>query len=199
MVRSVHHFIGGKIVPGTGGRTGDVYNPATGEVQAKVDFASAVDTQAAIRAAQAALPEWAATPPVRRARVMFRFKELLEKHMDELAGILTSEHGKVFSDAQGEILRGLEVVEFACGAPNLLLSGIRQEVFLFVEQRAQKRKRFHDLVLLVLAHIQVAHHGKQWQRAARIGAASGNCLGNGQPRRPDGPLQKRWAAVQVAG
>ncbi|MEM7443679.1 MAG: CoA-acylating methylmalonate-semialdehyde dehydrogenase [Pseudomonadota bacterium] len=128
MVRSVHHFIDGEVVPGTSGRTGDVFNPATGEVQAKVDFASESETQAAIAAAQKALPGWAATPPIRRARVMFRYKELLEQHMDELAGILTSEHGKVFSDARGEVLRGLEVVEFACGAPTLLKGDFTENI-----------------------------------------------------------------------
>ena len=128
MVRSVHHFIDGKTFRGSSGRTGDVYDPATGEVQAKVDFASADEVRTAVQAAQAALPGWAATPPVQRARVMFRFKELLEKHMDELAGILTSEHGKVFSDARGEVLRGLEVVEFACGAPHLLKGDFTENV-----------------------------------------------------------------------
>ncbi|MEM8590469.1 MAG: CoA-acylating methylmalonate-semialdehyde dehydrogenase [Pseudomonadota bacterium] len=128
MVRSVHHFVDGKTFQGSSGRTGDIYNPATGEVQAKVDFASADEVRTAIHAAQAALPGWAATPPVQRARVMFRFKELIEKHMDELAGILTSEHGKVFSDAKGEVLRGLEVVEFACGAPHLLKGDFTENV-----------------------------------------------------------------------
>jgi len=119
-VRTVHHFINGAAVPGRSGRQGDVFNPATGEVQARVDFASADEVREGIAVAQKALPGWAAKPPLQRARVMFRYKELLEKNMDRIAGILTEEHGKVFSDAKGEVLRGLEVVEFACGAPHLL-------------------------------------------------------------------------------
>jgi malonate-semialdehyde dehydrogenase (acetylating)/methylmalonate-semialdehyde dehydrogenase len=97
-----------------------VYNPATGELAGQVALASAAETQAAIVAAHAALPAWSATPPLQRARVLFRFKALLEAHDAELAGIITREHGKVLSDARGEVTRGMEVVEFACGIPHLL-------------------------------------------------------------------------------
>jgi malonate-semialdehyde dehydrogenase (acetylating)/methylmalonate-semialdehyde dehydrogenase len=96
------------------------YNPATGEVAAQVALASVAETQAAIAAAYAAFPAWAATPPLQRARILFRFNALIEKHEAELAQIITREHGKVFSDARGEVVRGREVVEFACGIPHLL-------------------------------------------------------------------------------
>jgi malonate-semialdehyde dehydrogenase (acetylating)/methylmalonate-semialdehyde dehydrogenase len=97
-----------------------VFDPATGEASANVSFASQQETQAAIQAARAALPAWAETPPLQRARVLFRFKALLDAHIDALASLITSEHGKVLADARGEVTRGLEVVEFACGIPQLL-------------------------------------------------------------------------------
>ncbi|HET8726054.1 MAG TPA: CoA-acylating methylmalonate-semialdehyde dehydrogenase [Alphaproteobacteria bacterium] len=120
MVGTIDHFIDGGIAKGRSERYGDVFNPATGEVAKRVALASRSDVEVAIQAAQDALPGWAMTPPLQRARVMFRFKDLLEKHIDKLAAILTDEHGKVLSDARGEVQRGLEVVEFACGIPHLL-------------------------------------------------------------------------------
>jgi malonate-semialdehyde dehydrogenase (acetylating)/methylmalonate-semialdehyde dehydrogenase len=114
------HFIGGKQFEGASGRYGDVYDPATGQVQKQVPLASAEELGSAVKVAAAAFPGWAATPALRRARCMFRLKTLLEEHKDALAGLLTSEHGKVRDDALGEVTRGLEVVEFACGAPQLL-------------------------------------------------------------------------------
>lgn len=119
-MRTINHFIGGKEVAGTSGRSADVFNPATGEVQAKVALASKSELDDAVKVAAAAFPGWANTPPLIRARVMFRFKQLLEENMDKMAQIVTSEHGKVLSDAKGSITRGLEVVEFACGIPHLL-------------------------------------------------------------------------------
>lgn len=126
--QKVGFFINGKVVPGISGRYGEVYNPATGNVTKLVAFASNEDTQHAIDAAAAAFPAWAATPPLRRARVLFRFKELLEQHTDELAALITSEHGKVLSDARGSITRGIEVVEFACGIPHLLKGSYSENV-----------------------------------------------------------------------
>jgi malonate-semialdehyde dehydrogenase (acetylating)/methylmalonate-semialdehyde dehydrogenase len=120
VAKDLAHFIGGKFVPGESGRFGDVYNPTTGALAARVPLASKAETEKAIEDAQQAFPGWANTSPLTRARVMFRFKELIEKHMDELALIISSEHGKVLSDARGSIQRGLEVVEFACGIPHLL-------------------------------------------------------------------------------
>ena len=120
MTRILPHFIHGRKVSGDSDRHGDVFDPATGAVTAHVPLASASDVKAAVDAAAAAFPAWAATTPLNRARVMFRFKELLERHADDVARLITSEHGKVLSDARGEVTRGLEVVEFACGIPHLL-------------------------------------------------------------------------------
>ncbi|UEM02757.1 CoA-acylating methylmalonate-semialdehyde dehydrogenase [Skermanella rosea] len=116
---NIDHYIGGRIVAGTGERRADVFNPATGEVSGRVALANKADVAAAVEAASAALPGWAATPPVVRARVMFKFKYLVEAHADELVRLISAEHGKVQSDARGELSRGLEVVEFACGIPHL--------------------------------------------------------------------------------
>jgi malonate-semialdehyde dehydrogenase (acetylating)/methylmalonate-semialdehyde dehydrogenase len=118
-MRQIDHFIGGGTYA-SGERAGEVFNPSAGEVQASVRLGTASDLQKAVDAANAALPAWAATNPQRRARVMFAFKALVEKNMDELAGILASEHGKVIADAKGDIQRGLEVIEFACGIPHAL-------------------------------------------------------------------------------
>ncbi|MFB9886771.1 CoA-acylating methylmalonate-semialdehyde dehydrogenase [Balneatrix alpica] len=115
----VVNFIGGQQRPSQGGRFAPVYNPATGEVSKQVVLSTAAETAEAVAVAKAAFPAWAATPPLRRARILFKFKELLEQHSAELAAIISSEHGKVLSDAKGELIRGLEVVEFACGIPHL--------------------------------------------------------------------------------
>ena len=128
MTARIPHFIDGRQHPGTSGRQGDVYDPATGDVTGRVDYATAAEVHAAVKTAQAALPGWAGTPPVQRARVMFRYKALIETHLDDLAALLTAEHGKVLSDAKGEMLRGLEVVEFACGIPHLLKGEFSENV-----------------------------------------------------------------------
>ncbi|MEJ2534228.1 MAG: CoA-acylating methylmalonate-semialdehyde dehydrogenase [Gammaproteobacteria bacterium] len=117
---TLDHWIGGRRVAGASGRYGDVFNPATGAMQARVPYASAKELDSAVKTAQEAFPAWAAQSALRRARCMFRLKELLERHQDDIAAILTREHGKVLEDARGEVTRGLEVVEFACGAPHLL-------------------------------------------------------------------------------
>ncbi|KQZ01382.1 methylmalonate-semialdehyde dehydrogenase [Pseudolabrys sp. Root1462] len=119
-MREIGHFIGGKTVKGSSGRTGDVFDPNTGEVQAKVALASRSEVEQAIANAEAAQPAWAATNPQRRARVMFKFLELIAKENESLAKLLSSEHGKTVPDAKGDIQRGVEVVEFACGIPHLL-------------------------------------------------------------------------------
>src|SRR5579863_1481519 len=119
-MREIGHFMAGKPVAGTSGKFGEVFNPAAGEVAARVALANAAEVDKAAKAAAAAWPAWAATPPLRRARVMFKLKELLERDRKELSAIITAEHGKVLSDADGEVQRGLEVVEFACGIPHLL-------------------------------------------------------------------------------
>jgi|LGOV01.1.fsa_nt_gb malonate-semialdehyde dehydrogenase (acetylating)/methylmalonate-semialdehyde dehydrogenase len=120
MTKTLYHFINGQRVEGGSGRFSEVINPATGKIVAKVPLASADETAKAIEAAAAAFPAWRDTPPLRRARVLFRFIELLHQHMDELATLISEEHGKVFSDAVGDVTRGMEVAEFACGAPHLL-------------------------------------------------------------------------------
>ncbi len=114
------HYIGGRRVAGRSGRSAPVYNPALGVATTQVALASAGETRTAIAAARTALPEWSETPALRRARVLFRFRDLIERHADEIAGILTREHGKVLGDARGEVTRGLEIVEFACGIPQML-------------------------------------------------------------------------------
>jgi malonate-semialdehyde dehydrogenase (acetylating)/methylmalonate-semialdehyde dehydrogenase len=114
------HFVDGAPFRGRSSRWGDIYDPNTGEVQGRVILADAGDVDAAVRAARAAQPAWAALNPQRRARVMFEFKRLVEARMDELAALLSCEHGKVLADSRGDIQRGLEVVEFACGAPHAL-------------------------------------------------------------------------------
>ena len=119
-MREIGHFVGGKPVKGDSGRFGDVFDPNTGEVQARVALAKRSEVEHAIADAQAAQPGWAATNPQRRARVMFKFLELVQKEFDGLAKLLSSEHGKTIPDARGDIQRGIEVVEFACGIPHLL-------------------------------------------------------------------------------
>jgi malonate-semialdehyde dehydrogenase (acetylating)/methylmalonate-semialdehyde dehydrogenase len=114
------HFIDGRRVAGTSGRHAPVFNPATGDVQYHVALASARETVAAIRSARAALPRWAETPPPHRARILYGFREALHRHIDELAALISAEHGKVLADARAEVTRGIEVIEFACGIPHLL-------------------------------------------------------------------------------
>lgn len=118
-MRLVEHFIGGQQFAGTSARRGDIYDPNSGEVQAQVRLASAADIAQAVATAKSALPAWAATNPQKRARVMFEFKRLLEANMDDLAHMLSSEHGKVIADSKGDVQRGIDVVEFACGIPHL--------------------------------------------------------------------------------
>ncbi|MFL6745523.1 MAG: CoA-acylating methylmalonate-semialdehyde dehydrogenase [Sphingomicrobium sp.] len=118
-MREIDHFIAGESYS-SGERSGDVFDPNQGAVQAKVKLGTAADLERAIDAAKAAQPAWAATNPQRRARVMFKYKELVEAHMDQLAQILSSEHGKVIADSRGDVQRGLEVIEYACGIPQAL-------------------------------------------------------------------------------
>src|SRR5690606_18924683 len=119
-MRAIQNFINGKSASANGGRAGRVFNPNTGAQQAEVAFSAARDVDAAVQAAVEALTEWSATNPQRRARVMFAFKALVERNMDELAHLLSSEHGKVIADSKGDIQRGLEVIEFAFGIPHAL-------------------------------------------------------------------------------
>ena len=119
-MREITHFIGGKHVAGSSGNWGDVFDPNTGEVQARVPLAATAEVQAAIANAQAAQPAWAAFNPQRRARILMKFLELIQAEINSLARLLASEHGKTIPDARGDIQRGIEVIEFACGIPHLL-------------------------------------------------------------------------------
>ncbi len=127
-IRTIGHYINGQHVVGANARFSDVYNPATGEVQAKLCNASATETEAAIAAAQAAFPAWSTTPALRRARIMFKFKALLDEHANDLAKAISLEHGKTISDARGEVTRGIEVVEFSCGIPHLMKGDFNDQV-----------------------------------------------------------------------
>jgi malonate-semialdehyde dehydrogenase (acetylating)/methylmalonate-semialdehyde dehydrogenase len=127
-MKNIFHFVDGKEFTGESKRSADVFNPATGEVQAKVNLASKSDVNAAINVASKAFPEWADTPPITRARILFKFKELIEKNSDELTKLIVAEHGKVYDDAKGSLTRGLEVVEFACGIPHLLKGEFTENV-----------------------------------------------------------------------
>jgi malonate-semialdehyde dehydrogenase (acetylating)/methylmalonate-semialdehyde dehydrogenase len=127
-IPTIDHYFGGQVVPGTSERYQDVFNPATGAITGRVALAETAEVGKAVAAAQAAFPAWADTPPIRRARVMFKFLELLNQHKDDLARMITAEHGKVFTDAQGEVSRGIDIVEFACGIPQLLKGDFTDQV-----------------------------------------------------------------------
>ena len=119
MTKTYTHFINGEHFTGSSNRFGDVYNPTLGEVSAQVPFANRDDVDKALAAAEAAFPAWAATSVLQRSRIMARYTQLLYEHQPELAELVSSEHGKVFEDAMGSVLRGIEVAEFASGIPQL--------------------------------------------------------------------------------
>src|ERR687897_2245653 len=123
----ISHWIGGKTVEGTSGRTAPVFNPALGQQSGEVDLATVDEVGAAVAAAKAAFPAWRATSLAKRSELMFRIRELLHERREEVARILTAEHGKVLSDAMGEVTRGLEVIEFCCGIPHLLKGGMSEQ------------------------------------------------------------------------
>jgi len=124
----VGHWIGGQAQAGAGPRRQDVFNPTSGRVARQVVLGETADVQAAVAAARAAAPGWAETPPIRRARILNAFLALMNQHKDTLAAMITAEHGKVFSDAQGEVMRGIDIVEFACGVPQLLKGDYTDQV-----------------------------------------------------------------------
>jgi malonate-semialdehyde dehydrogenase (acetylating)/methylmalonate-semialdehyde dehydrogenase len=125
---TIAHYVNGHVVAGGSARQQAVFNPATGVATGQLALANAADVDSAVAAAKAAFPAWADTPPIRRARVMFKFLELLNLHKDQLAHLITAEHGKVFTDAQGEVSRGIDIVEFACGIPQLLKGDFTDQV-----------------------------------------------------------------------
>ena len=124
----IEHFINGKIAKGSSKKTSKVFNPATGEQTSEVNLASKNDVDLAIQKAKQAFTDWSRKPPAQRARVIFKFKELIEKNLDEITRLIVSEHGKVYEDAKGSLTRGLEVVEFVCGIPHLLKGEFTENV-----------------------------------------------------------------------
>jgi malonate-semialdehyde dehydrogenase (acetylating)/methylmalonate-semialdehyde dehydrogenase len=127
-VRELSHFIDGRCVAGASGCFAEVFDPALGRLSARVPVANTSEVDAAVASAKAAFPAWSETAPLQRARLMFRFKDLLEAHIDELAELITRDHGKLLSDAKGEVVRGIEIVEFACGIPNLLKTDFTDQI-----------------------------------------------------------------------
>ncbi|CAM5776165.1 methylmalonate-semialdehyde dehydrogenase (acylating) [Labrys miyagiensis] len=139
MAQEISHYINGRIVAGKSGRSAPVYNPATGESGKAVALASSAEVRSAVEAAEAAAPGWAGTTPLRRARILNRFLYLLEQRIDTLAEVITAEHGKVLSDAKGEIQRGMEVVEFATAAPQLLKGEVTENVGTRVDSHSLRQ------------------------------------------------------------
>ena len=124
----IEHYIGGKIVTGSSSRKGKVFNPATGTQEAEVLLGSKSDLDLAVQKAKQSFESWSNTPPLQRARIIFKYKELIEKNSDLLTKLIVSEHGKVYEDAKGSLTRGLEVVEFACGIPQMLKGEFTENV-----------------------------------------------------------------------
>jgi len=124
----IQHFVNGKIIPGKSDRKGKIFNPAIGEQESEVKLGSKLDLDEAVDIAKKAFETWSLKPPIQRARIMFKFKELIEKNSDELTKMIVSEHGKVYEDAKGSLTRGLEVVEFACGIPQVLKGEFTENV-----------------------------------------------------------------------
>jgi len=135
----IKHFVGGKVISGNSDRKGKIFNPATGEQESEVNLASKADLDSAVEIAQKAFKTWSLNPPLQRARIMFKFKELIEKNFDELAKLIVSEHGKVYEDAKGSLIRGLEVVEFACGIPHLLKGEFSENVGTNVDSYSMRQ------------------------------------------------------------
>ena len=135
----IKHFVGGKVISGNSERKGKIFNPATGEQESEVILASKADLDGVVEIAQKAFQTWSLNPPLQRARIMFKFKELIEKNFDELAKLIVSEHGKVYEDAKGSLIRGLEVVEFACGIPHLLKGEFSENVGTNVDSYSMRQ------------------------------------------------------------
>ena len=194
----VPHWIGGRTVAGGGARL-PVFNPATGAITREVALATQADVEAAVASAQAALPAWSQTPPVRRARVLAAFLALLNEQRDALAALITSEHGKVFSDAQGEVTRGIEIVEFACGIPQLLKGDFTDQVShrhrqLDAAPAARRRRRHHAVQLPLhgaVLDVPDRHRLRQHLRAQAERARSVRRALHGAPADAGGPAGRR--------
>ncbi|HBI28246.1 MAG TPA: methylmalonate-semialdehyde dehydrogenase (CoA acylating), partial [Deltaproteobacteria bacterium] len=135
----VENYINGARKASIGGSTQDIFNPATGEAIAQVTMSTATDVNTAVQAAKEAFPAWRDTPPVKRARVMFAFNQVLQANTDKIAETLTREHGKTFEDAKGEVIRGIEVVEFACGIPQLLKGTFNEQIATGVDAHSVRQ------------------------------------------------------------
>ena len=135
----IKHFVGGKVIDGTSERKGQVFNPATGEQESEVILASKSDLDKTVEIAKKAFETWSLKPALQRARIMFKFKELIEKNFDELTKLIVSEHGKVYEDAKGSLIRGLEVVEFACGIPHVLKGEFSENVGTNVDSYSMRQ------------------------------------------------------------
>src|SRR5262245_32261398 len=131
-------LIGGQWRASKANRWGDVFNPSRGKVIARVPMCPAEEVDAAVQAAAGALPKWAETPVVERARVMFRFRELMQKHFDELAALVTREHGKTIAEARASVQRGIEMVEFACGIPSLVMGQHLENIATSVDSETSR-------------------------------------------------------------
>src|ERR1700761_1042380 len=139
MSKTISNFVGGNVVASNSSRSSPVYNPATGEQSGTVALSTADEVRAAVEAARKAFPGWANTPPLRRARILNKFLRIIEERIDELAEVITAEHGKVLSDAKGEVQRGMEVVEFATGAPELLKGEVTENVGTRVDSHSLRQ------------------------------------------------------------
>jgi len=146
-MEKITHFIGGQRVDTNSDRYADVYNPAQGVPVARVALGTAAEVDAAVTVAAAAFPAWANTPPLTRARVLFKFLQLLQQHADDFAAIITREHGKTFSDAQGEVARGIEVVEFAVGIPHMLKGEFTDQIARGIDAWSMRQPLGVSLVL----------------------------------------------------
>ena len=135
----IEHFVGGKVIDGTSQRKGQVFNPATGEQESEVVLATKSDLDKTVEIAKKAFETWSLKPALQRARIMFKFKELIEKNFDELTKLIVSEHGKVYEDAKGSLIRGLEVVEFACGIPHVLKGEFSENVGTNVDSYSMRQ------------------------------------------------------------
>ncbi len=135
----IKHFVGGKVIDGTSQRKGQVFNPATGEQESEVILASKSDLDKTVEIAKKAFETWSLKPALQRARIMFKFKELIENNFDELTKLIVSEHGKVYEDAKGSLIRGLEVVEFACGIPHVLKGEFSENVGTNVDSYSMRQ------------------------------------------------------------
>ena len=135
----IKHFVGGKLTTGTSERKSQVFNPATGEQESEVILATKSDLDKTVEIAKQAFETWSLKPALQRARIMFKFKELIEKNFDELTKLIVSEHGKVYEDAKGSLIRGLEVVEFACGIPHVLKGEFSENVGTNVDSYSMRQ------------------------------------------------------------